>query len=134
MHFGAHGLEVQHFFRGHLVGHHQYHAIALGPAHQRQAQAGIAGGGFDNGAAGAQATVAFGGVDHGQADAVLDRAAGVLGFKFEKQRAGAGIETADPHQRRVADQFKHGGAGGAGHVVTSIRVGWTAECKAWLGT
>jgi hypothetical protein len=50
VHFGAHGLEVQHFFGGHLVGHHQHHPIAFGPADQRQAQAGVAGGGFDDGA------------------------------------------------------------------------------------
>ncbi|MNX32043.1 hypothetical protein D3C86_622440 [compost metagenome] len=78
VHFGAHGLEVQDFFRGHFVRHHQHHPIALGAADQRQAQAGVAGGGFDDGAAGLEATIALGLVDHRQADAVLDRTAGVL--------------------------------------------------------
>ena len=110
MHLGAHGLEVQHLFRGHLVGHHQHHPVTLGPAHQRQAQAGIAGGGFNDGTARAQATVAFSGVDHRQADAVLDGTAGVLRFKLEKQRAGAGIEAADLDQRGIADQFEYSGA------------------------
>ncbi len=87
MHLGAHGLEVQDLLGGHLVRHHQHHPITLGAADQCQAQAGVAGGGFDDGATGSQAAVAFGGVDHGQADAVLDRTAGVLGFELEKQRA-----------------------------------------------
>jgi len=110
MHLGAHGLEVQHFLRGHFVGYHQHHPITLGPAYQRQAQAGVASGGLDDGAAGTQAAVTLGGVDHGQADAVLDGTAGVLGFQLEEQRAEAGIEAADPYQRRVADQFEYGGA------------------------
>src|SRR5471032_753447 len=118
MHLGAHGLQVQDFFGGHLVGHHQHHAVALGPADQRKPQAGVAGGGFDDGAAGAQAAVAFGGVNHGQADAVFDGTTGVLAFKFEEQRAQAGIKSADLDQRRVADQFEYGGAGKRGHVVT----------------
>ncbi|MNF91055.1 hypothetical protein D3C84_736440 [compost metagenome] len=78
MHLGAHGLEVQDLLGGHLVRHHQHHPIALGAAHQRQAQASVAGRGFDDGAAGLQAAIALGGVDHCQADAVLDRTAGVL--------------------------------------------------------
>ncbi|MNL13262.1 hypothetical protein D3C87_1341650 [compost metagenome] len=78
VHFSAHSLEVQDFFRGHFVRHHQHHPIALGAADQRQAQAGVAGGGFDDGAAGLEATIALGLVDHRQADAVLDRTAGVL--------------------------------------------------------
>jgi hypothetical protein len=110
VHFGAHGLEVQDFLGGHLVRHHQHHPVALGAADQCQAQAGIAGGGFDDGATRLQAAIAFGGVDHRQTDAVLDRAAGVLRFKFEKQCAEAGIEAGNLYQRRVADQPKYGRA------------------------
>jgi hypothetical protein len=114
-------------------------AVASGPipAHQGQAEAGIAGGGFDDGAAGAQAAIPLGGVDHGQANAVLDGAAGVLGFKLEEQRARAGIEAADPHQRGIANQFEHGGAGSGGHVVTWLRkgrMGWTAAFTTWFRT
>ncbi|MNP72228.1 hypothetical protein D3C76_1687350 [compost metagenome] len=78
VHLGAHGLEVQDLLGGHLVRHHQHHPVALGPADQGQAKAGIAGGGLDDGATRAQAAIAFGGIDHCQADAVLDRTAGVL--------------------------------------------------------
>ena len=121
VHLGAHRLEVQDLLGGHLVRHHQHHSVTLGTADQGQAQAGVAGGGLDDGAAGSQAAIALGGVDHRQADAILDRTAGVLRFELEEQRARAGIETADAHQRRIADQFEYGGAGVGGHVVTSLR-------------
>ncbi|MNZ89006.1 hypothetical protein D3C78_1079090 [compost metagenome] len=118
MHLGAHGLEVQDLLGGHLVRHHQHHPVALGAADQGQAQASVAGGGFDDGAAGPEATIALGGVDHGQTDTVLDRTAGVLGFEFEKQCARAGIETADAYQGGIANQFEHGRTGIVGHVIT----------------
>ncbi|MNY06229.1 hypothetical protein D3C86_1389790 [compost metagenome] len=118
VHLGAHGLEVQDLLGGHLVRHHQHHPVTLGAADQGQAEAGVAGGGFDDGAAGAQAAIAFGGVDHRQTDAVLDRTAGVLGFEFEKQRTRAGIESADAYQWGVADQFEHGRTGIVEHVIT----------------
>ncbi|MNF60755.1 hypothetical protein D3C84_423770 [compost metagenome] len=123
MHLGAHGLEVQHLLGGHLVRHHQHHPVALGPPHQGQAQAGIAGGGLDYGAAGLEPAVALGAVDHGDADAVLDGAAGVLAFELEKERAGAGVETGNPHQRGVADQVEYCGTDifDVVHGVTSLR-------------
>ena len=84
------------FSRRHLVGHHEHHAVALGARDQRQAEAGVAGGGLDDRAAGLQAAVALGGLDHRQADAVLDRAAGVLRFELEEQLAAAGVEARHP--------------------------------------
>jgi hypothetical protein len=33
------------FFGRHFVGHHQHHAVALEPPDQREAEAGVAGGG-----------------------------------------------------------------------------------------
>ena len=119
MHLSAHGLEVQHLLGGHLVRHHQHHPIAFGPTDQRQPQAGVTGRCFNNGAAGAQTPVALGGINHGQADPVLDRASGVLRFKLEEQRTRPGIEPADTHQRRVADQFQNGRLRVAWHDVTS---------------
>jgi hypothetical protein len=83
-HFGAQRLQVQHFFGRHLVGHHQQHAVAFQPADQREPEAGVAGGGLDDGAARLEPAVGFGRLDHGQTDAVLDRAAGVLRFQFEE--------------------------------------------------
>jgi hypothetical protein len=75
---------MQHFLAGHLVGHHQHHAIALGARHQRQAETSVAGSRFDHGAAGSQAAVALGDLDHRTADAVFDRAAGVLRLEFQQ--------------------------------------------------
>lgn len=103
---GAQGFQVQHLLGGHLVGHHQHHAVALDAGDQRQAQAGIAGGGLDHRAAGLQAAILLGGLDHGAADAVLDGAAGVLGFEFEKQLAGASIQPGDLDQWGITDQRK----------------------------
>ena len=94
-----------------LSGYHQHHPITLGAADQRQAQAGVAGGGFDDGATRLQAAITFGGVNHCQTDAVLDRATGVLRFEFEKQRARPGIKAGHAHQRGIADQPQHGRAG-----------------------
>lgn len=110
MHFGAHGLQVQDFLGGHFVRHHQHHAITFGAPNQCQAQAGVASGGFDDGAAGLQTTITLGSVDHGQTDTVLDRTTGVLRFEFEKQCARASIETSDLNQRSVAYQPKYGRA------------------------
>ena len=56
---------------------------------QRQPQARVAGGGFDDGRAGADFALALGRFDHRAADAVFDRAARVLVFELEKQLAAA---------------------------------------------
>ncbi|MCY1346312.1 hypothetical protein D9M69_323950 [compost metagenome] len=126
VHLGAHCLQVQDLLGGHLVRHHQHHPVALGAADQRQAEAGVAGGGLDYGAAGLQSAVALGGLDHRHADAVLDGAAGVLRFELEEQGAGTGIEAGDPDQRSVADQVEYSGAGIVGHLVTSAQAGLSA--------
>ena len=105
VHFRAQGLQVQHFFRRHLVGYDENHAVALDAAHQGQADAGIAGGGLDDGAARLQAAVGFGRFDDGQADAVLDGTAGVLRFQFQEQLAQARVEPGDFDQRGIADQL-----------------------------
>ena len=126
VHLGAERLQVQHLLGRHLVGHDQDDAIALGPRHQRQAEAGVAGGRLDHGAAGLQAAVALGGIDHRQADPVLDRAAGVLRFELQEQRAGAGVEPRHAHQRRVADELENGRGGGR-HAATVAPTASAAE-------
>src|SRR5690606_27993234 len=131
MHVGAHRLEMQDLLGGHLVRYHQHHPIALGAADQRQAEAGVSRGRLDDGSAGAQTAVALGGIDHGKADAILYRAAGVLRFQLEKEGARAGVQAADAHQRRIADQFKHGRARIVRHVVTSLRQFALDERVAW---
>ena len=105
VHFRAQGFQVQHFFRRHLVGHDENHAVALDAAHQGQADAGVAGGGLDDGAARLQAAVGFGRFDDGQADAVLDGTAGILRFQFQEQLAQARVEPGHFDQRGIADQL-----------------------------
>ncbi|MNT42415.1 hypothetical protein D3C72_1788340 [compost metagenome] len=105
VHFGAQGFQVQHFFRRHLVGHDENHAVALDAADQRQADAGIAGRRLDDGAARLQAAVRFGRLDDGQSDAVLDGTAWILRFQFQEQLAQARIEPGHFDQRGIADQL-----------------------------
>ena len=107
--FGAHRLEVEDLLPTHLVGHDQDQLVALLLRDQGQADAGIAGGAFDQGVAGADVAALFGGVDHGKTDAVLDRAAGVLALELEVQLADAGVEPLRLHDRGVGDQFEDGG-------------------------
>src|SRR5690606_9882365 len=76
----AHRLEVEDLFPAHLVRDHQDQLVALLLRHQGKADAGVAGGAFDQGVAGPDVTALLRGLDHAQADAVLDRAAGVLAF------------------------------------------------------
>ena len=45
----------------------------------------------------------FGGLNHVERHAVLDGAAGILRFQFEKQRAGAGIEALQLQHGSVAN-------------------------------
>ena len=104
--FGAQGLEVENFLATHLVRHHQQHAIALLSSYQGQAQAGIAGSGFDDGATRLQLATAFRSLDHGQGDAVLDRAAGVLILQLDEQLTGAAIQVAERQYRRIADHLE----------------------------
>ena len=80
----------------HLVGHDEQRAVALERADEREREAGVAGGGLDDRAAGRQPPVALGGLDHRQRDAVLDRAARVLALELDEQLAGAGVETGEP--------------------------------------
>ena len=91
MYFGAQRLQVQHFFRRHLVGHDENHAVALDAADEGQSDARVAGRGLDDGAARLQAAVRFGRFDDGQADAVLDGTAGVLRFQFQEQLTQARV-------------------------------------------
>ena len=109
VHLGAERLQMQHLLARHLVRNDEHDAVALGARHQRQAEAGVAGGRLDHRAAGAEPAVALGGVDHRQADSVLDRAARVLRLELEEELARPGVEARHAHQRRVADQRKDRG-------------------------
>ena len=105
-HLGAQRLEVEDLFLAHLVGHDDDQAVALLSGDQGEAEAGVAGGRLDDGAAGLEHAVVLGRLDHRQADAVLDRAARVLQLELGEQPAGPGIELGEFDHRRVADHFE----------------------------
>ena len=62
---------------GESFGHDRNEGIAFGGAHHGERDAGVAGGGFDDGLAGLQQAAFFGVVDDGVGEAVFHRAAGV---------------------------------------------------------
>ncbi|MNE19784.1 hypothetical protein D3C80_1128790 [compost metagenome] len=107
-HFYSQGAQMENLLAAHLVRHHQQQLIPLQGRHQRQAQAGVAGGGFNDGAAGLQAAVAFRLLDHRQRYAVFDGAAGVLILKLDEQAAGAGIKLSQFQHRGVTDHIDDG--------------------------
>ncbi len=117
-HLGAVGPQQRDLLLAHLVGHDEDAAVALDGGGDRQADAGVAGGGLDDGAARPQLAVPLGRLDHGQADPVLDRSARVqvleLGNDAGRQAAGHPLQA---DQRGVADQVENGGilAGHLGH-------------------
>jgi hypothetical protein len=78
-------------FLAHALGHDDLHLVALQAADQRDADARVATGRFDDDRVGFQASVAFRPFEHGQGHAVLDRAARVqeLGFGENRLRAQA---------------------------------------------
>ena len=69
--------------------------IPLACADHRQADAGIAGGAFDHGHAGCEAARTLGRLDDIDRQPVLDRAAGIEGFRFDVERDVIGGD-ADP--------------------------------------
>ena len=116
-HFGAERAQMLDLFARHLVGHDEDDAVALGDADLGEAEAGIAGGRLDDGAAALELALFLGRRDHRQRDAVLDRAAGILAFKLDEQPAFAGVEFGQFDHRRLADEVEHRGVGRtqAGH-------------------
>ena len=89
---GAHRLEIGDLLAAHLVGDHEDQPVALLRRYQREAQAGVSRGPFDQDRAGTNAAGGLSLLDHPQADAVLDGAAGVLALELDEQLAGTGFE------------------------------------------
>ncbi len=111
-HIGAERPQVQDLLACHLVGHHEDDFVALGGRDLGEAEAGVAGCGLHNRAAGLQRAAFLRRLDHGKADAVLDRPAGVLALQLGEEPARAGVEMRQLDQRRVADEIE-GGTDGA---------------------
>ena len=107
-HIDAEAAQVLDFLPRHLVRHHQHQAIALEDAHLGETEAGVAGGGLDDGPAWLQPPVLLRRLNHGQGDPVLDRAAGVGVLELHEQAAGSDVELIQLQQRRMADQVEGG--------------------------
>ncbi|VTN11722.1 Uncharacterised protein [Raoultella terrigena] len=97
--------QMEYLLAAHFVGDDEDQAVVLLRRNERQAEPGIAGGGFNNRAAGLQLTEALGLVNHRQRDAILNRTAGVLVFQLEEQATGAGFQLVQLEQGRVADKI-----------------------------
>ena len=121
LHFGAESAHMINFFLRHLVGNNQQHPVTLRACHQGQTETGIAGGGFNDGAAGLQFSIPFRRLDHGQGHAILNGAGRVLVLQFHEELARARVHAGDLHQRRLTDERKNGrrfllGGGGWGDL------------------
>ena len=107
---GSVGPQHRDLLLAHLVGHHEDAAVALQRGCHSEADAGVAGGGLDDRAAGLELALGFGLLDHGEPDPVLDRAARVQILELcEQPRLHAAADRVQPHDRRVADELEHGG-------------------------
>ena len=77
-----------HLFAGDFVRHRKYAVVTAQGSHHGQANAGVAGGGLDDGAPGQQLAFPLGRGDHGQGGAVLDATSGVQVLELCQQMAG----------------------------------------------
>ena len=90
------------------LGHGQEQAVALDGAHQGQADAGVAAGGFEDGLIRGELACGFRRLDHGQGRAVLDGAAGVEVFQFDVDlHPGMGVEAVQAHDGGLPDEFQN---------------------------
>ncbi len=94
--FRAHRLEIEDLLAAHLVGHDQDQPITFLLRDEGEADAGVAGGAFDERVAGLDLAGALGGFDHRQADAILDRTARIGAFELEEKFADAAHRGAAP--------------------------------------
>jgi hypothetical protein len=99
---------VENLLAAHFVRHHQDQRVAFLGGDQRQAEAGIARRGLNNRAARLQLAGTLRFVNHRQRNAIFNRAAGVLVFQLQKQRAGTGIKLMQLDKRGTANQFGDG--------------------------
>ena len=103
---GAEAAHENAFFLGKAFGDEELDFVAAVDADERQADAGVAGGGLKNGAARMEQAAGFGVEDHSQCRAVFDGAAGVEEFELgENLRAGLGREPGQLEHWRVADKL-----------------------------
>ena len=91
----------------HRVGHDQRALVAFGRGDERQADAGVAAGRFDDGVARLDLAGLLRFVHHRDGDAVLDRRERVERLEFgDDFRRAFGDDAIEPHQRRTPDQLR----------------------------
>ena len=109
--FRAVGLHQLAALDAHGLGHDDDDPVAAHGRHHAQADAGVAGSGFDDDRPGLEAAVGFGLVQHGPGYAVLDRTAGVEGFQLGQHpglQALGGFDAGEFQQRGMPDQLLGG--------------------------
>jgi len=82
------GGEQRELFGRDLVGMHDHDRMPGESSDQSEADAGIAGGGFDDGRAGGERAAGFGLADDVERDPVLRRTAGVAAFELDQHAGG----------------------------------------------
>src|SRR5919108_588406 len=80
------GAQEGDLLLAHLVGHDEDAAVALDRRADREADAGVPGGGLDDRAARPELPLALRGLDHRQADPIPDGAAGIQVLELREQR------------------------------------------------
>jgi hypothetical protein len=83
---GLHGLGA---FHREVLRHDQHHAVALDGRGHGQGDAGVAGGGFDQGVAGLDLAALLGALDHREGRPVLDRTGRVVAFQLAENHVAA---------------------------------------------
>ena len=103
------------------VGDDDHRAVAACVAYQREADAGVAGGAFDDHAAGLERPSLLGVEDDVERGAVLHRAARVQELGLAEDAAAGDLRrAAQPDERRIAD--------GADEAVSDLRVQDSGQC------
>ena len=92
----------------HAVGHHQHQLVAFYRRGHRQAHAGVARSGFDDGAAGLECAGFFRRLYHGKADTILDRAARIAALGLDPHFVRGAEQLVDADMRRAAYGIEYG--------------------------
>ena len=121
-HFGAVCAQHRTLGFGNLVRQGEDRTVSALQSHERESDAGVAGGRFHDHAAGLQFAAAFGRVDDAFGDAVLGRAARVQVFDLHRDGGFDAVgHVAEFDERGVADEFGQGIVDG--HDVSFARCG-----------
>ena len=136
--FGAEGLHGLTALDREVVRHDQDHAIALDGRRHGQRDAGIAGGGLDQGVAGTDLAARLGSGDHRDRRPILDRAGRIIAFELAQNqvaatRLGLARNALQANQRCAADHGIDGrivlSCGCVHRTVASLRMPGRSEFR-----